>query len=964
MLKSALIALLLMASGLAAMAQTQPTLKISFDDGFDAVGPNGPVVGTPVGKPELAPGKFGRALKSGPETGFVDYPTAGILNPAGGTVEMWVCPLDWIAADEEFHVFFDARGEGALYLYKYYQGTNLLMLSCDNVNGPYTSCVDNIAAWKPGEWHHIAGTWSASGIMAYVDGKPAMAAPLAAPLPKSLGKFFRIGDDPWHIKRKSSSLVDEVRIYDRALSSAHIAAHFKGDYGFVAPLSRDIAVLKYELDPLANTLQASVLTGGADVEDARLSARLALVAKGQPLPADAARAGFTGGTATVALPMLSRKAGDYEVVAAVSQDDKPAFELRRDFVIPSMAWIGNKLGLEDKVLPPWTPLRAAGTTLSCWGRDYAFGQAALPTQITSAGSPLLSRPISVTASAGGPVAWRQTVRPGRHSDTRAELTGEITGKAGGAPVTLRTKITAEYDGVVLVEMSADNPDKLPLDTLSVDIPVKSAHAIYRHRWAPTWEGLTGNLPEGNGVVDKDKFIPYYWLGDNDRGLFWFCESDEFWPNGDSPNAIEVVRSGDETVLRLNLLAKGQKLAPNWKFAFGLQATPVKPIPRDWRKWRLQPATRANVAIMWPTPAPNSLRYYGYPEATDPKLFAGEVDKLHAQKTLAVPYLCLSFISAACPEWPYFSKVWGMGGGDSGSSDVAAYGAMFAMASPVGKGYADFIVWKNKQFIDTYKIDGLYHDNSHPYPSTNMDAGCGYMRDGQVRQTFPILGFRSLYRRMYAVMKSENKPTFTMAHMSGKVTIPILGYDDSYLDGEHFSGRMKDSYLDLIGLDTFRAEFMGRQWGIMPFFIPELRAPYDQQVEPTRGMMALLMIHDVSPWAIWCNVKVLDEAWDALDKFGYVNASFIPYFDPQPPASTDMKDTYVSAYKRADGATLLIVANLGKEDRSGTVRINAKRLGLSAKRVVDWPSAKPVETKDGSVALDVPRLGYRMLMVEK
>jgi hypothetical protein len=304
----------------------------------------------------------------------------------------------------------------------------------------------------------------------------------------------------------------------------------------------------------------------------------------------------------------------------------------------------------------------------------------------------------------------------------------------------------------------------------------------------------------------------------------------------------------------------------------------------------------------------------------------------------------------------------MGPVDTSASDVAAYGAGFAMVSPVGKDYSDFIIWKNKQFIDRYGIDGLYHDNTHPYGAAKLEAGLGYERDGKLHPAYPILGYRALYRRMYAVMKGVPRETFTMAHMSGKVTIPILAYDDSYLDGEHFRGRVKDSYMDLITLDTFRAEFMGRQWGIMPFFLPEFPADLAKQVEPTRGLMGLLMIHDVSVWPIWCNTAVANEALAALDEFGYVNSEFIPYFDPVPPAVADMKDVYVSAYKRADGWVLLIVANLSREDRRGEVRLNAERLGVPLAQVVSWPDKNPVEIKEGRASLEVPRLGYRMLVV--
>lgn len=947
-----------------AWPQPRPTLVVSFDHGIDGVGPKGPVAGTAEGKPAFAPAKFGQALKSGPGTGYVQYPTAGIINPTSGTVEMWVCPLDWKPADEEFHVFFDARGQGALYLYKYYQGVRLLMLGCDNVAGPYfVSSYD--LDWKPGVWHHIAGTWSPEGVMAYVDGKPAAKTPAAASLPTALGDTFRIGDHPWHLPRTSSSLVDQVRLYDHALSPAHIAAHFQGKYDFTVPLSAETLGARADVDLARSELRVSVTTGGADVDETKLGGQVACVRKGAPFPGVAATLAFRYGQASAAL-RLPAAAGEYEIVARASVDGRQVAERRGPFTVPTTEWKGNALGLEDRVLPPWTPLRVKGTVVSCWGRDYDFTVNPLPGRISSAGAELLADlPRLVVRSGAATARWRHAdwAVPEEGPDTRRVVIGQMQGDLGEASLTADVRTTVEYDGVMVCEVSLSKPETLLPDALALELPMKAEHALYRHTGAQAWESASGSLPAGEGVVDKSPFIPFYWLGDNDRGLFWFCESDEMWPNGESGNAIEVERRGGQVILRLNLLARGQKLPPRWKFTFGLQATPVKPLPSDWRKWRLTPGRKANVDIIWPTPEKNSLRYFGYPEASDPEVFARRVADLHKQGIRAVPYLCLSYLSAACPEWPFYHNAWAMGPVDTGSGDVAAYGAGFAMVSPCGKDYSDFILGKNAAFVQRYGIDGLYHDNTWPYSSDRLEAGCGYLRDGKVHPTYPLLAYRALYRRMYAVMKALPRETFTMAHMSSKVTAPILAYDDSYLDGEHFRGRVKDSYLDVLTLDTFRAEFMGRQWGIIPFFLPEFDAERAAQVEPTRGLMGLLMIHDTSVWPIWCNTDVANQALAALDEFGIVDAQFIPYFDPVPPVTTELKDVWASAYKRGDGRALVVIANVGREDRSGEVRLNAQRLGLPVSKVISWPDKQALSVQNGALQVSVPRLGYRMVVVE-
>lgn len=957
-------------------AQTTPVVVITYDDDFNGTGAKRVVKGTPQGEPVLVDGKFGKALKSGPGAGYVDYPVENIIHCDAGTIEMWVCPIDWSLKDKEFHVFFEAprgffegpKGEGTLVLYKYRDNQKVLyMLSDNDASPPYTIGDSPVQDWKPGEWHHVAATWSRSQgrVVCYVDGKPGR--PRTGKVPKSLSGTFRIGDAPWSEPRTSSSLIDEVRIYDRALSPEHIAAHYQGDYDFAVTPRADLAHMRYEVDPNKADVQVWLDMGGADVASARLEARIAMVPEGGAIPKDAATLSIRDGNVTTRLPLISKSVGTYEVVAEVLFDARQAFELRRRLRIPATEWKGNRIGMEDKVLPPWTPMDVHDTTVSCWGRGYAFGERALPVQITSRGKALLARPIHLTVVADGKqLTWEdETVRVAEQSDTRVELLGEMTGRAKSGDVRFSARVTAEYDGLLLLELTCDAPEALKLDAIRLDIPVKAKRALYLHRYANRHAAKSGSVSAGQGIVDQTAFVPFAWLGDNDRGLFWFCESDQYWPRGRSADAIQLVRSDGEVMLRLNLLASGETLSSDWRYVCGLQATPVKPLPKDWRKWRLN----VNAMISWPAPREDCVKYFGYPEAANPEAFSRMVDQHHAQGKKVVPYLCLTHVSAAAPEWDCFGKVWTMDAGYSSSKDVADYGtAGFVKVSPLGEGYADFIVWKNKAFVERYGLDGLYHDNTVPYGSRNLEAGCGYVRDGQVHPTYPILAYRDLYRRIYAMMKSQPRQTLLVVHTSPFVTIPILAYEDLYVMGENMRDYVKESYMEVITLDQLRAAYMGRQWGLIPTFIPGLRRDrkeyYKKAVPPTRGLMALLMIHDVTPWPTLCNVSVLREAWKALDAFDHVEADFIPYWDPLPPAATDMKDVHASAYRREDGRVLLIVANLGDSDVKGQLLLNMKRLGLSAADVVSWPDKTPVDVSGGRVNIEIPRLGYRMLVLER
>ena len=276
---------------------------------------------------------------------------------------MWVCPLDWTPAEEFFHVFFDVHGEGALYLYKYYQGNNLLMLACPHGNGPYAESRARLG-WQPGEWHHIAGTWSVDGVRVYVDGKSPTPVAMRGELPIELGATFRLGDHPWHIERTTSSLIDEVRLYDRALSPAHIAAHARGDFAFRAPLAARDAVLGYELDPAKGEIAAHFSTGGADVPDEQLRVRLGIVPKGQPLGA-APEWKVVGGRAAGTLP-VEVSARPARVIAQVFEREEWPRSTARPDVPDIAAWRGNRLGLRTRSCA-WTPVRRTAT-VSMWDR--------------------------------------------------------------------------------------------------------------------------------------------------------------------------------------------------------------------------------------------------------------------------------------------------------------------------------------------------------------------------------------------------------------------------------------------------------------------------------------------------------------------------------------------------------------------------------------------------------------------
>ena len=94
------------------------------------------------------------------------------------------------------------------------------------------------------------------------------------------------------------------------------------------------------------------------------------------------------------------------------------------------------------------------------------------------------------------------------------------------------------------------------------------------------------IPDGSGDVYVTDFKLIFWIGDHQRGIAWFTESDQYWWPFRQQGAIRIVRHPDRVELRIGMItAPGSPLPTAATLSFGLMATPIKPLPEGWRNWR-------------------------------------------------------------------------------------------------------------------------------------------------------------------------------------------------------------------------------------------------------------------------------------------------------------------------------------------------------------------------------------------
>jgi hypothetical protein len=181
---------------------------------------HGTFMGDPnTGEPNFVAGHDGMALDLDGVDDYVDCSYDPLFDVTGNeiTVSAWVTirsiPTAWMS--------IAAKGEYAWRLGnanmdpRFHFGITIW-------NAPDTASQDGVTAVGYDEWHHVAGVFDGANIMVYLDGVLDASSPTTEPIGINDKSMF-IGNNPDAPDRYWNGLIDELKIYDRALSADEIA---------------------------------------------------------------------------------------------------------------------------------------------------------------------------------------------------------------------------------------------------------------------------------------------------------------------------------------------------------------------------------------------------------------------------------------------------------------------------------------------------------------------------------------------------------------------------------------------------------------------------------------------------------------------------------------------------------------------------------------------------------------------
>ncbi|MBI4028698.1 MAG: hypothetical protein HY360_27215 [Verrucomicrobia bacterium] len=682
----------------------------------------------------------------------------------------------------------------------------------------------------------------------------------------------------------------------------------------------------------------------------------------------------------------------------------------------SVPWLGNELGKERIVIPPFMPLETKGSSVACWGRTHKLDASGLPSEVRSQGEPALAGPVRFVLDDGKQL---HTAPPGKGNvkfKERAPDRVSFEGITRLPGLTVKLNGRMEYDGMIRYETELVPESKIEAARLYLEIPVRNLRYFhwaggmrvwtnasmqnlppegeYQNPDVPVWSPaysyadaqtkghpISLYLPGGDGVIwsslgvslgegscIQGNFLPYLWLGNAKYGLAWFTDNDRGWITDKDAPCFELVRKGTDATLRIYFVSKRATISAPRKIVFGLMATPVRPR-----------ITGGNAAI---TPTSEGMGYgmtrkevYGI-TYRDYYLAKQNLEMLLKRKGIfsAHMYIANDMLPAGDPAMAYMKHEWMR----EPFADYADTGhAVYKVCGANSENYWNYITCGSASQVDYQvhcmnedmahgAIDGVYLDNSYPATCQNLQhPSCAYVReDGSLQGGYHLFATRDFIKRC-AVLSHLHKtrlPHFTV-HSTSAMVIPCFSFADLCVDGEW---GQKGDFMEFFTLPYLEV-FGAGAWGPNQGWLPELQhLGVADWKKPTRTLLATLRLYDMWIWDANCDQAEKKRLEELEKKFGVQepDCQFIGYWRDEARVITGLpRDVKSSFYVRLKRGALIYLSNFNKEKQEIKARLDFRQWGLTDCKVADAENGQGIALNDGMLALAVEGRDFRVICID-
>ena len=694
----------------------------------------------------------------------------------------------------------------------------------------------------------------------------------------------------------------------------------------------------------------------------------------------------------------------------------------RNFLRKHFPWEGNQLGVTSKIYKPFEPIRVDGRTLSVVRRGYQVGKLGLWDSVKADGRELLAGP-SVLKIGGkavegeGAFAKVKTRRvkgyegkdDGKGVRVMAPVYEEVEaipeqratyqGQAKTPAATIKTTCETEYDGCmkVTLDLLPGTERGKPLEDLVLEIPVKDSEA-------PLWHASTTSLranpagfaPKGEGKVWDSNDFPdgewrgnfkcYLWVGGPERGVCWFADNDRGWEldaKGDKfAPCQELVRKDGALTIKVNLIQKPTLIDKPRRIVFGVMATPAKPMLENWRNVNsylaFQMSYYNDTTFCAKSPRLDDYtvldkmqelrlggvrgRYLEYYQANDLKgldakaadTYLNLLNLMFNVASEASAYFCTYqeefHTTATCHEaTKVFQSEWS--GRDYRDFDPKACDRLHEdgiSTSNIVSSYVDFACWNFAEQIR--RGIGVYFDNSFPMRAYDLKTTNAYvLPDGSVQPSAGIWARREFLKRVW-VLHQQLAPAATkplmMIHMTNSNIVPYLVWSEAALDLEWMYGEHPAQAV--YPVDMLQAESLGLQTGNVPFVLALTQNRFQSQFIHEARFFGGTQEPDME-YVKWFGYGKPD-----CEVFNYWNEGY-----PVVPSDPAVK----SILLKKDGKLLLVFASWNAAKSQVEFKLDLDKLGCRPGKAFDTYTGKPLEYRDGKLALGLKEYGVGMVQFE-
>jgi hypothetical protein len=655
------------------------------------------------------------------------------------------------------------------------------------------------------------------------------------------------------------------------------------------------------------------------------------------------------------------KSGTYKLVATLKTKDgktlgpeSRTFE-KLDETKAFAEWWDTKLGSVERVIPPFEPMAVKGAAVTMWGRSYELGALGLPARVVSQGEAVLASPARVVVVAGGKEAVLDLKAAPRLTESKPWRVA-YQGQAEAGGVRFSAKGTVEQDGLVYVELTYAPAARqgVTLDALRLEFPIADAQAdcllcigpggnyssratmvLPRDKQGQLWSTLeTGRLGSGMTI---GSFYPCVWVGSERRGLLWWADSDRGWaPDNDVP-AHEVLRKGNEVIIRNNIIGKPLKLDAPRTIAFGYMASPFRPLVKNWRtaimstdgtfsggeswgyKWRKDPKT-GKVFEGWnlltppsADPAEWSQIWAEYKKKADDKVKAEQpFDPCGARNWMfvhtSIPLVGYGWKSPDDRVVGYFAPEWG---------DGECY----------TKSNQDYYLYLADRAFREGGLRTIYWDIFFPTQHGTIQNDVAYeLPDGRIQHGYAGFNTRRFLMRMYALMGDHGlTPGSQVTHATNAYLLVACPWVDAILDGEYhkLTDESTMDWVDGYSIERMRPMSCPHNFGTVISWMTHIQiGDKERHARVRRGFNDYIRLYDTWRGAEhYMPQQVLD--------WGILSADYVPFWRNQF-VQCDDKDILVSMWRQPDRVMLVVFNYNGKQGKDARLKVDLDALGLAPK----------------------------------